>query len=67
MEDEMVGWNHQLRHVSLSKLQDIVKDRGNWRAPVHGVAKSQTRSATEEQQQDSIISQTEEVNSSFGQ
>ena len=67
MEDEMVGWHHQLRDVSLSKLQDIVKDRGTWRAPVHGVAKSQTRLATEEQQQHSIISQTEEVNSSFGQ
>ena len=28
--------------VSLSKLQEIVKDRGAWRAVVHGVAKSQT-------------------------
>jgi len=29
--------------MSLSKLQEIVKDRGAWRAPVHGVAKSQTQ------------------------
>ena len=27
--------------VSLSKLQDIVKDRRAWHAAVHGVAKSQ--------------------------
>ena len=28
--------------MSLSKLQGIVKDREDWRAAVHGVAKSQT-------------------------
>ena len=28
--------------MSLSKLQEIVKDRGAWRAAVHGVAKSRT-------------------------
>ena len=30
-------------HVNLSKLREIVKDRGAWRAAVHGVAKDQTR------------------------
>ena len=25
------------RHMSLSKLQDIVKDREAWRAAVHGI------------------------------
>ena len=29
--------------VSLSKLQELVMDRGTWRAAVHGVTKSQTR------------------------
>ena len=28
--------------IRLSKLQEIVKDRGAWSAAVHGVAKSQT-------------------------
>ena len=28
--------------MSLNKLQEIVKDRGAWRAVVHGVAKNQT-------------------------
>ena len=29
--------------MSLSKLQEIVKDREAWRAAVHGVIKSQTQ------------------------
>ena len=32
-----------LMDLSLSKLQEIEKDRENWHATVHGVAKSQTR------------------------
>ena len=30
-------------NMNLSKLWEIVKDRGAWRAAVHGVTKSQTR------------------------
>ena len=34
-------------NMSLSKLQEMVKDRISWRTRVHGVAKSQTCLATE--------------------
>ena len=30
-------------NMILSKLWEIVKDRGDWHAAVHGVAKSQTQ------------------------
>ena len=50
-EDETVGWRHWLTditnscllHMSLSKLQEIVKVREAWHAAVYGVTKSQTR------------------------
>ena len=29
--------------MSLSKLRELVMDRGDWRGAIHGVAKSQTR------------------------
>ena len=41
-EDEMVGWHHWLMDMSLSKLQEIVKDREARQAAVHGVTKRQT-------------------------
>ena len=31
-----------LMDMSLSKLQEMVKDRKAWHAPVHGVTKNQT-------------------------
>ena len=31
-----------LMDVSLSELQELVLDREDWRAAIHGVAKSQT-------------------------
>ena len=37
-ENEMVGWHTDSINMSLSKLQEIVKDREAWHAAVHGVA-----------------------------
>ena len=31
-EDETVGWHHQFNNMSLSKHQEIVKDREAWHA-----------------------------------
>ena len=48
-EDEMVGWHHQFNgHES----EQTPGDRGEeaWCAAVHGVAKSVTQPATEQQQ-----------------
>ena len=43
MEDEILGWHHQLNGHEFEQTLEIVKDRGAWCAVVHGVAKSWTR------------------------
>ena len=50
---QRVGWLDSLTDstdMSLSKLQETVKDRGAWCAVVHGIRKSRTW-LTEQQQQ----------------
>ena len=41
-EDEMIGGVTQSMHMSLSNLQETVKDREAWCAAVRGVAESWT-------------------------
>ena len=41
-EDEMVGCITYSVDMSMSKLQEIVKDREAWGAAVHEVSRSQT-------------------------
>ena len=41
-EDEMVGWHYPLNGMNLSKLWEIVEDRGAWHGTVHRVPKSWT-------------------------
>ena len=48
VEDKTRGWQRMRwldritdsMDINLSKLQEIVKDRGAWRAAIHGVTKS---------------------------
>ena len=49
--------------MGLSKLREMVTDREAWRAVVHGVAKSQTRLTTEQEQQQQLPYQGETTNS----
>ena len=39
----MAGWHHYSMDVSLSELLELVMDREDWPAAIHGVAKNQTQ------------------------
>ena len=49
-DDEMVDGITDSMDMSLSKLQEMVKDRGAWLAAVCGVTKSQTRLSEQKQE-----------------
>ena len=42
-EDKMVGWHHDSKDMSLSKLWEMVKDREASCVAVHGISRNQTR------------------------
>ena len=46
-EDEIVDSITDSMDMNLSKLQEIVEDRGACRAAVHGIVKSQTQRSNE--------------------
>ena len=43
IEDEVVGWHHQLNGHEYEQTPELLINREAWRAVVHGVAKSQTQ------------------------
>ena len=55
-EDEMVGWHHWLDGHEFEQAQEILKHRGAWCAAVHGVTRVRHYWATEQKQQQLVVS-----------
>ena len=41
-EDEMVGWHHRLIDISLGRLQELMMEREDLHAAIHGITNSHT-------------------------
>ena len=41
-EDKMIEWHLNSMDMRLSKVWELVMDRGAWHATIHGVIKSRT-------------------------
>ena len=48
---QLDGITHDSMHMSLSKIEEMVKDREVWGAAVQGIAKRQTRLSEQQQQE----------------
>ena len=48
-QDEMIGWHHRLNEHEFEQTLGVGDEQGSLCAAVHGVAKSWTLSATEQQ------------------
>jgi len=57
-DDEVVGCHQWFNGMSFNKLQEIVKDREDWSTVVHGITLGQDWVTDQQQEKNSIKTQT---------